>query len=206
MRDEKPVARGGGRDLRAPGRAGEIFHRPELAPGRQRRARRYLQFRHQARSVRRRMPRYPGRRWRPAPRSRGKYPERHPQRRQQHWRILFRCRNEQLPASRYRHEDDPPRKNTRSTIVSKESQAGAVRNSYRGLVKSARKPTTPGTSPNAIRATWRSLRGHTFPYLEVHNKECESRARGDDLPKSARTRSSVPTSVAFPPKMPSASS
>ena len=68
----EPAARGGGRDLRARGRRGEILDRPELVSGRRRGQGRDLQFRHQARAVLgRAVARSAGPRSRPAARSPG---------------------------------------------------------------------------------------------------------------------------------------
>ena len=68
----EPAARGGGRDLRARGRRGEILDRPELVSGRRRGQGRHLQLRHQARAVQRATARRSaGPRSRPAARSPG---------------------------------------------------------------------------------------------------------------------------------------
>ena len=62
-------------------------------------------------------------------------------------------------------------KNTRSTIVSKGISAGRGQNSYRGLVKIMKgRRRTPATFRSAIRCCLGDKCGaHTFPYIEVKN-------------------------------------
>ena len=62
-------------------------------------------------------------------------------------------------------------KNTRSTIVSKGISAGRSNNSYRGLVRVARKADNARNFSQCDSLLIGDKCGaHTFPYLEVHNK------------------------------------
>ena len=105
----EPVARRRRRAGRAQGRADQVLDRAELVSRRQGRQGRHLQLRHQARQL----PRRPLEDLVDAGRDRlGDHlevPERHPARRQLGGRVLLGRAHQQLPAGRYRHEDDPPR-------------------------------------------------------------------------------------------------
>ena len=49
-------------------------------------------------------------------------------------RVLFHRHHQQLPAGRYRHQDDPSRQEHALAIISKGISAGRAQNTYRGLV------------------------------------------------------------------------
>ena len=105
----KPAARGGGRARRAQGRHHQVLDGPELVPGRQERQGRHLQLRHQARHLQGR----PLEDHVDAGRDRlggdVEVPELHPAGRRLGRRVLLGGRDQQLPAGRHRHQDDPPR-------------------------------------------------------------------------------------------------
>ena len=61
--------------------------------------------------------------------------------RRQRRRVLLGGDDQQPPAGRYRHQDDPYRQRTKSTIVSKGISAGRSNNTYRGLVRVAAEAT-----------------------------------------------------------------
>ena len=105
----EPVARRGGRADRARQRADQILDGAELVSRRQRRQGRHLQLRHQARQV-------PGRELEDLLDAGGnrlghhlEVSELHPAGRQLGGRVLLRRADQQLPAGRHRHQDDPHR-------------------------------------------------------------------------------------------------
>ena len=101
----EPAARRGGRADRARRRRDQVFDHPELVSGRRQRARRHLQFRHQAR----RLPRQELEDFLDPARDRlGHHleiSELHPARRQFPRRVLFDRHLERPPAGRFRHQD-----------------------------------------------------------------------------------------------------
>ena len=105
----QPVARGGGGTGGARQRADQVFHRAELVSRRQGRQGRHLQFRHQAR-------RLPRRQFQDLLDAGGDRLGHHLEiselpadRRQLGGRVLLGGADQQLPAGRHRHQDDPHR-------------------------------------------------------------------------------------------------
>ena len=125
-------------------------------------------------------------------------PRRAPSGRQLHRRVLLGGAGQGPPAGRYGYEDDPHRKNTRSTVIAKGISAGQGQNTYRGLVR---------VMPSADN-TWNFTQcdslligdrcgAHTTPYVEVRNTR---RTWSTKLSRraSARSNSSTATSAASP--------
>jgi Fe-S cluster assembly protein SufB len=129
-----------------------------------------LQLRHQARAVPGRAQQDlvdPGR-----DRQRGdlEVPELRAQRRGFGRRVLLGRGDQQLPAGRHRHQDDPQRQGTRSTIVSKGISAGKSNNTYRGLVRVAANADGVRNFTQCDSLLLGSECGaHTVPYIEVKN-------------------------------------
>ena len=101
-------------------------------------------------------------------------PERDPAGRQFDRRILLGGADQRPSAGGHRHQDDPHRQNTKSTIIAKGISAGHSENTYRGLVK-----ILPGAE-NARNFTQcdSMLIGpdsgaHTFPYVEARNNSAQ---------------------------------
>ena len=96
--------------------------------------------------------------------------ELHPAGRRLDRRVLLGGGHQQLPAGRHRHEDDPPGKNTRSTIVSKGISAGRGQNTYRGAVKIGKNAANARNYSQCDSLLIGDRCGaHTFPYLEIKN-------------------------------------
>ena len=149
-------------------------------PGRQEGQGRHLQFRHQARHVRRRAtPRFPGRRSRPARRSPGNIPS-----------CILQGDDSVgefysvALTNNYQQADTGTKmihigKNTRSTIVSKGISAGHGQNTYRGLVKIQKSADQRRNYSQCDSLLLGDKCGaHTFPYIEVKNTDRAGRARG----------------------------
>ena len=105
----EPAARRRGRAGRPGRRRDQIFHRPELVPGRRRGQGRHLQLRHQAR----RLPRRPlqGVSWTQVETGSAitwKYPSCILRGRGSVGRVLLDRHHQRPPAGRHRHQDDPP--------------------------------------------------------------------------------------------------
>ena len=122
-------------------------------------------------------------------------PELHPAGRRLRRRVLLGRPDQQLPAGRHRHQDDPHRQEHRSTIISKGISAGRGQNTYRGLVQSRRRRRTRATTPSATRCSSATVRR---AHLPVH-RSAEPTARSSTRPpprRSARTRFSTASSAA----------
>ena len=69
-------------------------------------------------------------------------------------RILLGGADQQLSASRYRHQDDPHREKHQEHIISKGISAGHGQNTYRGLVRVMKGATGRGIIPSVTRCCW----------------------------------------------------
>ena len=146
-------------------------HRAELVSGRRGGPRRHLQLRHQARRLPRRAQQDL---LDPGGDRLGDHLEVSVLRaagRRQRGRVLLGGGDQQLPAGRYRHQDDPYRQaDTKSTIVSKGISAGRSNNTYRGLVRVL--PQAAGarnyTQCDSL-LIGDSCGAHTVPYIESRN-------------------------------------
>ena len=110
-------------------------------------------------------------------------PELHPAGRRLGRRVLLGRADQQLPAGRHRHEDDPHRQEHESTIVSKGISAGHGQNT---LPRPGEDPRQGATSARNYSQCDSLLIGdqcgaHTFPYIEVQQLDGAGRARGLDL-------------------------
>ena len=86
--------------------------------------------------------------------------------------VLLGRDHQQLPAGRYRHQDDPYRQEQpQSTIIAKGISAGKAQNTYRGLVR-----ILPGAANARNYTQCDSLLigdkcgAHTVPYIESRNR------------------------------------
>ena len=172
----------------------QIFDRPELVSGRRRGQGRHLQLRHQARALRRRRGRRSaGPRSRPAAAITWKYPSLHPQGRGQRRRILFGRADQQSPAGRHRHQDDPYRRQHPLDDRLQGDQRGAIEQHLsRAGAGAPRRRERPQLHPVRFSLLLGTECGaHTVPYIEVRNPtatiEHEATTR-----RSARTSCSTP--------------
>jgi Fe-S cluster assembly protein SufB len=170
-RDENQLTCRGGRTGGAGQCRDQIFHGAELVSGRRKRPGWHLQFRHQAR----RLP------WQEVQDQLDTGGNRfghhleisqlYPARRRERGRILLHRHRQQLPAGRYRHQDDPSGcEHPKSRIISKGISAGKAQNTYRGLV------SVYGKAKNARNYTQcdslligGDCGAHTVPYIESRN-------------------------------------
>ena len=166
----EPAARGGGRDLRARGRRGEILDGPELVSGRRRRQGRDLQLRHQARAVRGARSKVSWTQVETGSAITWKYPS-----------CILKGEGSvgefySVALTNNRQQADTGTKmvhigaNTRSTIVSKGISAGQSNNTYRGLVRvlpSAENVRNFTQCDSLLLGD--KCGAHTVPYIEVKN-------------------------------------
>ena len=131
-------------------------------------------------------------------------PELHPAGRQLGRRVLLGRADQQLPAGRHRHQDDPHR------------QEHAQHDRLQGHLRRPRPEHLPRPGEDPARAPTDARNysqcdslllgdkcgAHTFPYIEVRNTTAAGGARGVHVARSARTRSSTASSAASPPKTP----
>ena len=195
----EPAARGGGRAGRARRRRDQVLDGPELVPGRQERQGRHLQLRDQAR----RLPRPALEDLLDAGGDRlGDHlevPELHPAGRRLGRRVLLGGDDQQPPAGRHRHEDDPHR------------QEHALDDRLEGHLGGARPAVVP--RPGAHRAEGReraqllavrlaaARRPVRRPHLPVHRGEERHAPPSSTRPpprRSARTSSSTAGSAGSP--------
>ncbi len=66
------------------------------------------------------------------------------------WRILLGGADQQHAAGRYRHENDPYRRGSRSTIISRAFRPGGRRTAIAALSICSQRPRTDATSPSVI--------------------------------------------------------
>ena len=171
----EPAPRGRRRAGRAGERRDQVLDGPELVSRRQERQGGHLQLRDQARQV-------PGEEvqdlldaGRDGLCHHLEVSELHPAGRQLGRRVLFRRRDEQLPAGGHRHQDDPHRK-----------EHASPRSSPRGSRRAtARTPTAAWSRSSARRDNARNYSqcdslligdkcgAHTFPYIEVNNSTAQ---------------------------------
>ena len=164
----KPVARGGGGTGCAGRCRDQVLDRAELVSGRRERRRRHLQLRYQAR----RMPRRAQQdHLDPGGNRFGDHlevSELRAARRRLRRRVPLGGADPSPPAGRYRHQDDPLGRNTKSKIVSKGISAGHGQNTYRGLVKIERSATGARNHTQCDSLLiGKHCGAHTFPYIEV---------------------------------------
>ena len=124
-------------------------------------------------------------------------PELHPAGRQLGRRVLLGGADQQPPAGRHRHQDDPHRARTPAARSSpRASPPAAAQNTYRGLVKIAQgRRRRAQLHPVRFDADRRPVRR---PHLPLHRRAATRRPRWSTRPpprRSARTRSSTAASA-----------
>ena len=201
MRDENQLHAAVVELVRPGRRRDQVLDRAELVSRRQGRQGRHLQLRHQARQV-------------PGPRSKiswtqvetgsaitWKYPSCILQGRRLDRRVLLGGPDQQLPAGRHRHQDDPHR------------QEHAQHDHLQGHLGRPRPEhlSRPGEGLKGGRTRARNYSqcdsmligdqcgAHTFPYIDVKNPTARSSTRPRP-PRSARTSSSTAISAASRPR------
>ena len=98
----------------------------------------------------------------------------HPARRRLARRVLFDRHLQRLSAGRFRHQDDPSRRDTSSRIISKGIAAGHSNNTYRGLVSAHRRAANARNFTNCDSLLIGDKCGaHTVPYIEAKNASAQ---------------------------------
>ena len=148
----EPAPRGGRRAGRARRRSDQVLDGAELVPRRRRGQGRHLQLRHQARQVRRPALEDLVDAGRDRLGDHLEVPELHPARRRLGRRVLLGRADQQAPAGRHRHQDDPHRQEHRSRRSSRRASARrTARTPIAAWCGSRRAPTARATTRSATR-------------------------------------------------------
>ena len=196
----EPASRGGGRARGPRRRHHQVLDRPELVPRRQGRQGRHLQLRDQARQgVHEREDHVDAGRDRLGHHL--EVPELHPAGRQLGRRVLLRRRHQQPPAGRHRHEDAAPGEE-HAQHHRLQGHLGRQGPEHLPRPRADRQERQGGAELLAVRlaAHRRQVRRAHLPLPGGAQHVVAGRARGVDVPRSARTRSSTAASGAFRPR------
>ena len=181
----------------------QVLDGAELVPGRRGRQGRHLQLRHQARQVRRgERRRSPGRRSRPARRSPGSTRACILQGRRLGRRVLLGGADQQLPAGRHRHQDDPHRQEHARARSSRRASRPATARTPTAAWCSILQGRRRRAQLLAVRldADRRPVRRAHVPLHRGAEPDRAASSTRRRPRRSARTRSSTATSAASRPR------